>query len=432
MGQAIVPTICPFMVRLYRYYETSSAIYLLLQHATGGHLWSYVSGYLNPAPQSPRFDDHHGNRHPFGEERTEVKSKTNNENPGVTQECAESYKKLFTENAALSSEVGNGNSDATMKTDRERVRTNLKCQCRKASDSLGLDQSPDIVTSGSTHHLLLRRVSSGKSGGDGTGFGDLLKGSDVPVEQFSINSFDSDVTPGGTRYGNTTDYIETVPELSESVSPTMSPSRCAAPSADEEVFIDNGLDKHLNEIHKTGNGECFSSTPTSGAHNDEVVSEGTENTVESDDEPSIYDRPQSENCDTRSLDESNVYIDTRTEKPDAVECSKSGDAEETLDVRRSSADTQEHAQVFRMASQERSLETTGPIRKRSGRVRTLSSAFGDLDLADDNEEVKSPTSVRLPETCVRQWIVEMLVAVSKLHQLGIICRLVVIDTFYVL
>ena len=425
MGQAIVPTICPFMVRLYRYYETSSAIYLLLQHATGGHLWSYVSGYLNPAPQSPQFDDRHGNRRPFGEEATEVKTETNTENPGVTQECAESYKELFAENA----EVGNRNSDVTMKTDGEKVRTNLKCQCRKSSDSLGLDQSPDIVTSGSTHHLLLRRVSSGKSGGDGTGFGDLLKGSDVSVEQFSINSFDSDVTPGGARYSNTPDYIETVPELSESVSPTMSPNRQhAAPSADEEVFIDNGLDRHLNEIHKTGNGECFSSTPAGGAHKAEVVSEGTENMVESDDEPSIYDRPQSENCDTHSLDESKVHIDTRTEKPDDVECSKSGDAEETSGARRSSTDTQEHAQVFRMASQERSLETTGPVRKRSGRVRTLSSAFGDLDLADDNKEVKSPTSVRLPETCVRQWIVEMLVAVSKLHQLGIVCRLVVIDT----
>ncbi|CAD5121337.1 DgyrCDS9860 [Dimorphilus gyrociliatus] len=41
--KTIAPTHCPFMVQLYKFYETDSAIFLLLQHASGGRLWKYVS-----------------------------------------------------------------------------------------------------------------------------------------------------------------------------------------------------------------------------------------------------------------------------------------------------------------------------------------------------------------------------------------------------
>ena len=34
------------MVRLYRYFETESSIFLLLEHATGDKLWNYASPYL--------------------------------------------------------------------------------------------------------------------------------------------------------------------------------------------------------------------------------------------------------------------------------------------------------------------------------------------------------------------------------------------------
>ncbi|XP_033106614.1 ribosomal protein S6 kinase delta-1-like [Anneissia japonica] len=41
-----VPAKCRFMVQLCRYFETENAIYLVLEHATGGKLWDYASGYL--------------------------------------------------------------------------------------------------------------------------------------------------------------------------------------------------------------------------------------------------------------------------------------------------------------------------------------------------------------------------------------------------
>ena len=434
-GPTIVPTICPFMVRLYRYYETSNAIYLLLQHAPGSHLWNYISGYLNQSVHTPQFDDRHSNTQPDAkvvEEVTDVKSDVDT---NITEECVESYTKLFTEKIiAPSPEVGHGNCDVLAAQNNCKDGVNSKRRCRTRSDSLGSDGSTEFTMSGNAHQTpQLRRMSSGK-------FGELLKGSDAPVDQFSINSFDSDLTPGGARYSSTTDYIETVPELSESFSPAMSPSKHATASMDEDVFIDKNLDCQLTEIRKTGNGDCSRSdheltgANTSPLHRhgevsmDEIISRGTENTFESDDEPSIYDRPQSTTCDTDSLHKSDTCRDAQTESneqnSDNVECSQSSTVKSSSDAYTTSTEVQKNPPMFRVPSQERSLEThpTGPVHKRSraGRLRTLSSVFGDLDLADD--EVEMSTSARLPETCVRQWIVEMLVAVTRLHQLGIVCR----------
>lgn len=44
------------MVKLYHIYETSYAIFLILEHASGGRLWDYVSSYLQRSPLSPSND----------------------------------------------------------------------------------------------------------------------------------------------------------------------------------------------------------------------------------------------------------------------------------------------------------------------------------------------------------------------------------------
>ncbi|XP_077999695.1 ribosomal protein S6 kinase delta-1-like [Glandiceps talaboti] len=42
-----IPTTCPYMVHLNRYYETETAVYLVLEHATGGKLWVYAGAYFH-------------------------------------------------------------------------------------------------------------------------------------------------------------------------------------------------------------------------------------------------------------------------------------------------------------------------------------------------------------------------------------------------
>ncbi|XP_070577257.1 ribosomal protein S6 kinase delta-1-like [Ptychodera flava] len=42
-----IPTSCPYMVQLHKYYETETSVYLVLEHATGGKLWVYASSYFH-------------------------------------------------------------------------------------------------------------------------------------------------------------------------------------------------------------------------------------------------------------------------------------------------------------------------------------------------------------------------------------------------
>ncbi|CAL1535698.1 unnamed protein product, partial [Lymnaea stagnalis] len=45
--QSILPTSCPHMVSLHKFYETDDSIFLLLQYASGGKLWTYIGDYLS-------------------------------------------------------------------------------------------------------------------------------------------------------------------------------------------------------------------------------------------------------------------------------------------------------------------------------------------------------------------------------------------------
>ncbi|XP_014767831.1 ribosomal protein S6 kinase delta-1 isoform X1 [Octopus bimaculoides] len=47
----ILPSSCPYMVQLYKFYEGTDAIYLLLQYASGGKLWTYILSYLQLGSQ---------------------------------------------------------------------------------------------------------------------------------------------------------------------------------------------------------------------------------------------------------------------------------------------------------------------------------------------------------------------------------------------
>ncbi|CAG5123199.1 unnamed protein product, partial [Candidula unifasciata] len=45
-AQSILPTSCPYMVSLHRFFETEDSVFLLLQYASGGKLWTYIGDYL--------------------------------------------------------------------------------------------------------------------------------------------------------------------------------------------------------------------------------------------------------------------------------------------------------------------------------------------------------------------------------------------------
>ncbi|XP_035226134.1 ribosomal protein S6 kinase delta-1-like, partial [Stegodyphus dumicola] len=53
----IIPQNIPFMVKIFQIYETNYALFIVLEHATGGRLWDYVSSYLQRSPLSPYNED---------------------------------------------------------------------------------------------------------------------------------------------------------------------------------------------------------------------------------------------------------------------------------------------------------------------------------------------------------------------------------------
>ncbi|KAJ9600594.1 hypothetical protein L9F63_026268, partial [Diploptera punctata] len=53
LKQSVVPQDVPYMVKLHRYYETECAVFLILQHASGGKLWDHVSSYFQSLPSTP-------------------------------------------------------------------------------------------------------------------------------------------------------------------------------------------------------------------------------------------------------------------------------------------------------------------------------------------------------------------------------------------
>ncbi|XP_046401775.1 ribosomal protein S6 kinase delta-1 isoform X2 [Ischnura elegans] len=48
-----IPQNVPYMVKLYKYFETDNSVLLVLQHAGGGKLWDHISSYFQSAQKTP-------------------------------------------------------------------------------------------------------------------------------------------------------------------------------------------------------------------------------------------------------------------------------------------------------------------------------------------------------------------------------------------
>ena len=94
-------------------------------------------------------------------------------------------------------------------------------------------------------------------------------------------------------------------------------------------------------------------------------------------------------------------------------------SESTLASQAPRSPTEHSRTVSGTAHQAAEHQGTARRRSQGGRLRTLSAVFGDLDLAASRSEVGA---VRLPEVCVRRWVGELVVAVSRLHAVGVCCR----------
>ena len=292
----IVPTSCPFMVKLYKFYESESAIYLLLQYASGGKLWDYISAYLQSHLRdmegpgalmdshekalrqnlltkvegesllSPESESNiYSGQNLMLETPTSVKSApiepsvTENKKSARTMsegglgldendslnsidpelnappQCVDSYVALF-----------QNLQEQELPDNKEKmaVRFSKNLDTNDDSTFLSVDdgEAKDSNVPGEMENPLSPR---------GPGFSDILQDTKPSLQFFSINSFDSDHETSLRNDSARSDKnIESIPEINET-SPLTSPSKDTPKSISEitdDVFSYSGGDEDEVEV----------------------------------------------------------------------------------------------------------------------------------------------------------------------------------------
>ncbi|XP_013397496.1 ribosomal protein S6 kinase delta-1 [Lingula anatina] len=495
--QNIIPTHCPYMVQFYKFYETSSAIYLLLQYASGGKLWSYISGYLHSHNRQGADVDKTGENTPnlrqsnayTGQKLVEtegydiVQRQEQNLSGVIGEpECSSSYIELFSDYAkSMKQDI-----DPSVKFSKDSPN---RVTYHKPHDPDDREEKkkPNYLSLSSLDDQSEKEDSPARDDvfeqtpKEPHAFQDVLEQAQPSLEVFSINSIDSS---DRIRLGSSmSDHIQGIMEVTEN-SPTHSSTYSIDDSdlenlkrefeTDHEDMFSSGSTMKFEDSYSGSNASLLANlgTPEAGSspkigrqknetgemdssqeHKDLVNSakqllESVEITLSETDKEVAHLMTQDQNPrnqhQTReqipkvstmandpeliaglTVDENGCCPDTE-DKLQLTENGKNAnvasnsnmpDACQLGAVRRtsvpSSKDTVFSIQTNRQTSIERSLETPSKPRQ-----RMLSAVFSQLDLAAEERASKC----RLPETCVRRWAAEIIVALDKLHGMGIICK----------
>jgi hypothetical protein len=392
-----------------KFYETGSTIYLLLQHAAGGRLWSYVSSYLNQSTDAPQV---FCNADAMG---------------GCEDETPEQEPHPVNDDDAGFCGHSTPSRTAAAASGSPTVCQKLSVSCNFGDDAsrvsrLSLSEvdfpSPnpdrDSAAGGIDANVTTESFSTNPECGS-TGFDNILKSTQTEMNCFSIGSFDS---ASASRQASCSSELD-----QQSAVDLHDNAECLAAAAGRATGVQRdstSADAGVGDVHSVG--------------------------VSSDCEMSIYDKYRSSSCSSPSASKA---VAGRQAPPSPVDETRDEDGRDSPRAGFPSAMPsvfasqdgsivgelpKQRSTVLHLDLQDHSSEKP---RSRRKRLRTLSSTFGELDLAGDvgavavadadDDAVRRRSFARLPESCVRQWAAEMIVAISRLHAFGIICRSVLIQ-----
>lgn len=413
--RTIVPTHIPYMVSLVKFFETDSAIYLILQHAAGGTLWNYVSSYFGQFVQDAGQDfgvDICGDLHEkqlrsAGRKARQLVPKTgtvaneisnmSTKSKSDTNELNSDSKDLRTvhetdtvsDNFSLASDLpiepslGGRDVENMRSADEHDDSTKVTNLTSKLESSL-----QDLCTESETDIGDLDAVESNQD------FKSILESCKSDINSYSICSFDSDNATLSRLASVSSDHAEPV----------------AVAEMDIQSFPPLSED-HLEviEIMSSFNSSCLSSGTSKNVYATTAANCSPPPPVchESSEEPASKPKTADISKPKCSL---NLPLGVSFSSTPTLQHASNSDYREPL----------KSPSMSRLSSVEKGSSAASSANRR---CRTLSSVFGELDLASD---VPSETRhvTQLPEGCIRQWAAEMVVAISRLHCLGIICRLV--------
>ncbi|XP_067941983.1 ribosomal protein S6 kinase-like 1 isoform X2 [Watersipora subatra] len=237
----VVPTKCARTVKLKRYFETESTIYLLLEYAQGGTLWQYVHNYLQaPEPQSDRLlpdgadNIYSGKKYSTsGDKETELKTGVDHVAAALAQdECSENYRKVVLGIDSPSLSGSNTGSINEMESpDMQAAMPQISPQAPASDDvfcaeaNRGLASSGDSCEHPATRRMSLRRSNSSKS-----------RSASVERASDSVNS---------ARHRNWSTFIEELEVSERRHSRPYLPESCVQRWAAELLLA-------IDELHHTG------------------------------------------------------------------------------------------------------------------------------------------------------------------------------------
>lgn len=421
--RTIVPTHIPYMVSLVKFFETDSAIYLILQHAAGGTLWNYVSSYFGQFVQDTGQDlgaDICGDLHEkqlrsAGRKARQLVPKTGD----VVNEICNIGAKSKSDANELANELKIDSKDLRTMNEVDTISDDLSLAsyvptepslCWKDVENVHSEDEHDLTKVGNFASKLesslqdpctesetdIEELDAVESNQD---FKSILESCKSDINSYSICSFDSDNATLCRLTSVSSDHTEPV----------------ATTEVDVQSFPPLS-DDHL-EITSSVNGSCLSSGKSktvyasTTANGSPPISIYHESSEESASKPNTTDISKAK-CSLNLPLGISVYStsDARPLNPTMQQSPASNsDFREPL----------KSPSMSQLSSTEKGSSTASGGHRR---CRTLSSVFAELDLASD---VPSETRhvTLLPEGCIRQWAAEMVVAISRLHCLGIICRL---------
>lgn len=381
------------MVSLVKFFETESAIYLVLQHAAGGTLWNYVGGYFgqfNHADQEIIADivgDPHEKQLRFGGRKThnlsiQPGSALTSEIEGELSSIAS--KRKLNDNELPSVNDLKKNVEANSLSLTETVPDESQfLNCCLNEDMENVCPENASLKSSLEHLEELNEIECSQD------FKAVLESCKTDINSYSICSEDSNVASLSRLASVSSDQTETAAEVDFQITMPISGEQIKMEDNCSQFEIPVGIcvsDSHApSGLASTGGSECTStghkplSSEISKAKSDLSLPLGESN--------------------LRTKDE--TYLTHQRNHLEFREPLKS-------------------PSMSRLSSQKSDASSLSNGRRR---FRTLSSVFAELDLAADVPG-ESRHVMHLPEGCICQWAAELVVALSRLHALGIVCRYV--------
>lgn len=516
----ILPSFCPFMVQLHKFYEGTDAIYLLLQFALGGKLWKYISSYLQTGAQD-NFTDYSAsgsaggrniykgcklhNSSTFHEQLPHYSPKENSPDASITHSKISGFESSAEQNipnkekpnsiscVAVFSNKADSEHVQFINTSSKHYSQNIlqtKNQAEHPEDNrqnvraqrcseLSLSESPidkDVLSANKSESLNMDLGSAGR-------FQDLLRNTENCLENFIIASDESSEVKSERHSSGFSETISMIPEGTETLSYSPKRDKMDIKSNHlDEVFLSSPQESGegeedkpnstsskyspkliktsnplLDPVHNPNEKLCVDSsisvikTDSAGAsatcihesndgfddiessrdtepHDANKYTEGLTKVYSSSSKETPFPQNVDKTCKPCSVEalplckknmarpltphDQNVSYDVatgndlaaRSQKAISCSCYVARNTEQNMTTHKHS-----FTEICRSASFESNLKS--PSKNKSRRV------FEELDGIGN-----WPSEALLPESCIRNWAAEIVVALAYLHAQGIICR----------